>query len=228
VGKPGLYSARGKPAKSFFQFLPRIATRMHSLWLRNTWPFAKFGDKTSVHWSCEIDRSVCRSISLGDDIHLARHVWLNVVGDSDGAEPRILLGDRCKIGRRSTISSRNRIVLQEDVLLGPSVLIMDHNHEFANTEVPIHEQGVTEGGQIIVERGCWLGHGAVIVCSRGQLILGRNSVVGANAVVTKSFPPFSVMTGNPARIVKTYDQQSDNWIKPNERPGSDDCVGQNH
>jgi acetyltransferase-like isoleucine patch superfamily enzyme len=93
---------------------------------------------------------------------------------------------------------------------------MDHNHEFANTELPILEQGVTEGGRIIVERGCWLGHGAVIVCNRGDLILGRNSVVGANAVVTKSFPPFSVIVGNPARLVKTYDQQSKKWIKPNE------------
>lgn len=216
VDNSGPHSWLNPRAESALQLLPRIATRLHSIWLRKTWPFSQFGDRTSVHWSCDIARSICRSISLADDTYLAPHVWLNVVGALDSAEPRIVLGKGCKIGRRSTISSRNRIVLRENVLLGPSVLIMDHNHEFANTELPILEQGVTEGGRIIVERGCWLGHGAVIVCNRGDLILGRNSVVGANAVVTKSFPPFSVIVGNPARLVKTYDQQSKKWIKPNE------------
>ena len=216
MNSPEAYSEARVPSQSLFQFTTRIATRLHSLWLKKTWPFAEFGDGTSVHWSCDISRSISRSISFGSDVYLAPDIWLNVVGDAGTVEPKIVLSKGCKIGRRATISAKNIIVLEEDVLFGPSVLVMDHNHEFLNPDLPIHEQGTTEGGRITIQRGCWLGNGAVVVCGRGELILGRNSVVGANTVVTKSFPPFSVIAGNPARIVETYDEQSRKWVRPSE------------
>jgi lipopolysaccharide O-acetyltransferase len=51
----------------------------------------------------------------------------------------------------------------------------------------------------------------VIACSRGDLSVGRNSIIGANSVVTKSIPSFSVVVGNPARIVSQYDPQAGEW-----------------
>jgi acetyltransferase-like isoleucine patch superfamily enzyme len=141
---------------------------------------------------------------------------MNVVTAAEGNEPRIVVGRGCEIGRRATISCRNQIVLEADVLLAPSVLIMDHNHEFSDVYRPIHAQGETPGGTIVIERNCWLGHCATILSNHGELRLGRNSVVGAGAVVTRSFPPFSIVGGNPARLLKTFDQQSGQWIKPRE------------
>jgi acetyltransferase-like isoleucine patch superfamily enzyme len=144
-------------------------------------------------------------------VFLAPGVWLNVPETAPSNPAAIIIGDGCKIGRRCMITAKNRVELGADVLLGPAVVIADHGHEFSNVNLPIHAQGLTPGGTIHIKENCWLGYGAAIVCTSGELIIGRNSVVGANSVVSRSVPPYSVVAGNPARIVRRFDDKSGKW-----------------
>jgi abequosyltransferase len=208
-------SARKTPpsANDPLMWVGRTATKANSIWLKWTYPFEGCGTGVSIHYSCDIQRGYAHRIRIGDSVLIDRDVWVNVPLVSDRSEPTLIIGAGSNIGRRSVISAINQVCIRENVLFAPGVFVTDHNHQYLDANVPIMTQGVTAGGTVIIEENSWLGYGSMVLAGGGEVVVGRNSVVGAYSVVTKSCPPFSVLVGNPARVVKRFDPGSGMWVK---------------
>jgi acetyltransferase-like isoleucine patch superfamily enzyme len=199
------------PFKDPLELLPRGLTKLNSIWVSLVYPFASKGRNISFHFTSTVRRHRAPRISLGNSVALAKDAWLNVSNESPTGEPVIVLEDNCFIGDGSILSAKNRIHLERDVAVAQSVVIMDHNHAYEDITTPIADQGITQGGRIRIGRGSWIAHGACIVCPKGELTIGRNCVIAANALVTRSIPDYSVVAGNPARIIRHYDPETRAW-----------------
>ena len=185
--------------------------KLYSAWVSLTYPFASIGRNVSFHFTSRVSRQRSTRISLGSSVNVSDHVWLNVATDDPVGEPTIIIEDGCHIGYDSIISGKNLVHLERDVLVGQQVVIQDHNHAYEDLEIPIISQGITEGGRIRIGEGSWIGRGAAILCSRGELTIGRHCVVSANSVVMQSIPDYSVVFGIPATIIRQYDSTRRVW-----------------
>jgi acetyltransferase-like isoleucine patch superfamily enzyme len=212
----------GKPRVRFedpFNLFSRAITQLFSLWVSATYPFASKGSNLLMHPTTLLNRRVAPGIKLGNSVIFRNHAWVNTF-DLSGAEDdvKIVIDDHCVINAQCVISAKNSIHLEPYVMVSACALIMDHNHAYEDIGQPIQAQGLTPGGTIRIEQGCWIGHGAAVVCSQGELVIGRNSVISANALVTRSFPPNSVIVGNPARLAKQFDPVKGTWVGGATRP----------
>lgn len=115
-----------------------------------------------------------------------------------GNAKNITIGDDCGINSGVYILGHHRIVIGSNVVLSVDVKLIDTGLDVANfmkVKKPEHTSK-----PIIIEDDVWIGAGAIVLQG---VTIGKKSIVGAGAVVTKDVPPGVVVAGNPARIIKT-------------------------
>lgn len=155
-----------------------------------------------------------RLISLGDNVRIGKNTDVYVHPKRrDSKEIILKIGNNVHIGNYNIIAARSSVVLEENVLLGPGVIIVDHSHQYENVEAPIKLQEVSEGGPVRIGRDSWIGANVFVF---PNVTIGRHAVIGANSVVKQDIPPYSVAVGAPAKVVKRYDFGRREWVKLNE------------
>lgn len=200
--------------------------KLYSVWVSKTYPFASIGRNLQIHPSAILSRRIVPGIKIGNSVIIRNHAWINTFDLHESQTGvKMIIDDNSVINAQCVISAKNLVHIGRHVMVSACSLVMDHNHAYEDLDRPIQAQGLTPGGTIRIEDGCWIGHGAAIVCNQGELVIGRNSVIGANALVTRSFPPYSVIIGNPARLAKQFDPAKESWVGATGRPVTVSDVG---
>lgn len=175
--------------------------------------FKRFGRATSIVFPAGIEGS--ENIDIGNDVYVAYKSYLAAKPHTGMSECLLKIGDGCRIGRFNHFYATHRVVLGANVLTANGVYISDNLHDYRNPSMPIMHQPVMQKGVVEIGEGSWLGHNACVIGAR----IGRHCVVGANAVVTRDVPDFSVVVGAPAIFIKKFDVNSGVW-KPTHSDGS--------
>ena len=151
------------------------------------------GDKVYIRSGANIE--VCgedSKLRIGDEVRIERGVDIR----SHGGGGDIVIGDRTRIGPYTCLSGRS-IQIGKDCLIASHSSIYANNHIFSDPARKINEQDRSYQG-IVIEDDCWLGSGVRVL---DGVIIGRGSVVGAGAVVTKNIPSYSIAVGVPAKVI---------------------------
>jgi len=172
-----------------------------------------------------VGRNVCLRhpgrIRLGAGVVIDDNSVLDAKGEEDSSEG-IKLGDgamigrntilSCKggwirVGRNTNISANCMLISESGLSIGDNVLvagmtyiIAGGNHSVERTDIPIIRQPMIQKGGVRIEDNCWLGANVTVL---DGVTVGRDSVIGAGAVVAGSIPEFAMAVGVPARVVKT-------------------------
>ncbi|NOU45638.1 MAG: acyltransferase [Bacteroidales bacterium] len=119
----------------------------------------------------------------------------------------VSIGDRTRIGLGCVLIGP--VSVGNDIMFAQHIVVSGLNHGYQDIHVPISLQPV-ETKPIIIEDEVWIGANAVITAG---VTIGRHSVIAGGSVVTKSVPPYSVVGGNPAKVLRRYNPDTKTWEK---------------
>jgi maltose O-acetyltransferase len=114
------------------------------------------------------------------------------------ASPRkLFLGDRVGIGAGAFITAEGGVRIGHCVGIGPDTKIWSVNHVFADPDVPWRDQG-WEKKEVVIEDDAWIGAASFIMPG---VHVGKGAIISAGTVLAKSVPAFSIVAGNPGRVI---------------------------
>lgn len=188
---------------NYLKLIPRLF-----YFLLNSSSYKNLNLKAVVFFSVRVQGK--KHISIGRNSVVQRGGWLLAL-KIDENEPVLFIGDNCAIGDFCHITSVRKVVFEDDVLLANNIYVSDNLHGYEDITTPIKDQPIKFKKEVVLRSGCWIGEN---VCIIGASI-GKNSIIGANSVVTSDIDDYCIAVGSPARVIKKYDIVTKKWNSVN-------------
>jgi len=152
------------------------------------------------------------SIFLGNHTVVLGDGYISAITSYGGLRhtPRISIGNSVYIGRHSYLTAIDGITIEDGCVLSEHVYITDLMHGIHPDRGLIMEQPLESKGPVRIGANSFLGYRTAVMPG---VTLGAHCVVGANSVVTRSFPSYSMIAGSPAKLIRTYDVKTKDWLK---------------
>ncbi len=189
------------------ELLTRLFSKLYRMCFASChgWRFQKIGAGVALFRPFRVDGG--KGITIGEKTIFQRGTWLYCCG-VEGRKAVLSIGGGCAFGYNNHITAVGQVTIGSHVLTANNVYISDNLHDYEDVTVPIMHQSVRFKREVEIGDGSWIGENACIIGAR----VGKNCVIGANAVVTSDIPDYSVAVGVPATVIKQFDPQSKKWV----------------
>lgn len=153
------------------------------------------------------------AMQFGPRLTTGRHVRLDAFPLKHG-KPVLMIGADVQLNDSVHIGAAELVEIGDHVLIASRVFITDHSHgEYSQFDASSFPETIPARRPIVahpvrIGNNVWLGEQ---VCVLPGVTIGDGTIVGANAVVTRDIPPNSIVAGNPARVIKTFNREVELW-----------------
>lgn len=179
--------------------------RLRFIYLKSL--FGDFGSGSEIKSLYVLENP--ENIFIGSKVIIGEHAWLSANPLTGSKVCRLQIDSGADIGGNVHIYCTKKIIIEKKVLIAEKVFIADNQHGYVDVNKPIMDQPIVQLSEVIIKEGAWIGEN---VCISGASV-GRNSVIGANSVVVKDIPDYCVAVGAPAKIIKRYSFEKNEWLK---------------
>ena len=167
--------------------------------------YIKFGENFTTGTGCRIEAYNFQ------DSHNAKSI-------KNKNTPQLIIGNNVQINDYVHLSCAESVIIEDNVLIASKVYVSDLNHgNYSSLKNPEHScpDEIVKERKIFTKpvkicQNAWLGENVAVLSG---VTIGKNSIIGANSVVSKNIPENCIAVGNPAKVIKKYNFETKKWEK---------------